>query len=1003
MLTSTRVYRCAVMCLLLCLLAVRASLSAGTGTIGGKVVDRDTRDPLPGANVTIVGTSIGASTDLDGKYSLKNVPTGKQSMKVTYIGYRSVTMDVTVGENATLVQDFRLVAQALEGQTVVVTGQAKGQLSAINEQLTSNNIVNVVSAEKMKELPDANLAESIGRLPGVSIQRDAGEASKIVVRGLSPKFNRVTVEGVPMASTSNADRSIDLSLIGDDLIKSVELSKSLRPDLDADAIGGSVNLTLRQAPENFHYDLSANGGYNQLGKEWSNYKFTGSVSDRFFDNALGARLQLSVEQKQLPSEQFGGSYSSARTAVGTNAQTYIVTQSAVLTTNQQKRNRNGGSAIFDYSSDLVDLSFYNLFSEKNDKVISSANTINFLDAGTDGGFSRQYTLTSYHTSERTHSLQSLFKLGDSKLNVSLAYTNALTDAPGQYFPFIEEATTSVFPSESALYNAQPAGLITAMGASNPAHTWLQRLNIFNTTLLDENYDGKADYKVPFKISDELSGTVSVGGKYHGVRRVSDGSGQFFNLEYGGGQVRRDYLVAQFPWIVTPHGSQRGILATNFLAPDYNYGTFLDGRYALDWSASVPLLNSMGSILYNTPGAQDLFFRDGTVDYQNDYAAKEDTYAAYGMAEFSLLDSRLTVLPGIRFEREWTQYQAYQITLRGANGNGLGGIPKSVTDNRRNDLWFPSANVKYKVTDAIQVMGAVYKSEAKPNFLEISPLVIYPEYIGFTTANPFLKSATAINYDLSVSLFNNEIGLFTVGGFYKEISNLIISLANYQPYQNATWMNNPADLPGRLPALTYYDTTWFSQNPTAAATIPMNNPEKAYIRGLEFSWQTHFWYLPGFLTGLVLDVNLSFIGSNTQYPYFYPVQIGVSNDRGHTPIYGLDYRTRAGAVVDQPKSIANVIVGWDYRGFSTRVSFRYQQTTLTSLDSKFSLSDAYYQNFTLIDISAKQQILDNLAIFVNFTNLSSHIDDYYLNGVTGQLPTSSQSYGLRGQFGVVFNY
>jgi outer membrane receptor protein involved in Fe transport len=74
-------------------------------------------------------------------------------------------------------------------------------------------------------------------------------------------------------------------------------------------------------------------------------------------------------------------------------------------------------------------------------------------------------------------------------------------------------------------------------------------------------------------------------------------------------------------------------------------------------------------------------------------------------------------------------------------------------------------------------------------------------------------------------------------------------------------------------LTYYDTTWFAENPTASATIPMNNPQKAYIRGIEFSWQTHFWYLPGFLTGLVLDVNLSFIGSNTEYPYFYQVQIG----------------------------------------------------------------------------------------------------------------------------------
>jgi outer membrane receptor for ferrienterochelin and colicin len=108
-------------------------------------------------------------------------------------------------------------------------------------------------------------------------------------------------------------------------------------------------------------------------------------------------------------------------------------------------------------------------------------------------------------------------------------------------------------------------------------------------------------------------------------------------------------------------------------------------------------------------------------------------------------------------------------------------------------------------------------------------------------------------------------------------------------------------------------------------------------------------------------------------------------------------------VDQPKSIANIIVGWDYQGFSTRVSFRYQQTTLTGLDNKFSLKDSYYDNFLLVDISAKQQILDNLAVFANFTNLTSHIDDYYLNGVTGQFPTSSQTYGLRGQFGVVYNY
>jgi TonB-dependent receptor len=989
--------------MVLYMVAVQASLSAGTGAVGGKVVDKGTGDPLPGANVMIQGTSVGASTDIYGKYDLKNVPTGKQTIRVTYVGYLTVTLEVTVGENATLTQDFRLVAQALEGETIVITGQAKGQLSAINQQLSSNSIVNVVSAEKMKELPDANLAESIGRLPGVSIQRDAGEASKIVVRGLSPKFNRVTVEGVPMVSTSNQDRSIDLSLIGDDLIKGVELSKSLRPDLDADAVGGSVNLTLRQAPEEFHFDVTASGGYNQLHKDWKNGKFVASLSDRFFDNALGARLQVSVEQKDMPSQQFGGNYSAPTLYPGTTDQFYIQTESAVLTDNYQKRKRNAGSAIFDYRSDVVDLSFFNLFSEKNDDVITSANTINFLNAGIDEGFRRRYTLTGYKTSERSHSLQSLFKLGDSKLSLSAAYTNATTSAPGQYFPLVEEATNPLPPSTS-LVNVQPSVLIAAMGASNPDHTYLQHMsNIFNTTLLDESYDGKIDYKVPFKLSDDLSGVLSAGGKYHGVRRQSDGSGEYFNMEYGGGVSRKTILLTYFPWIKTKLAGQRGINITSFMDPAYDPGTFLDGRYALDWSSSIALLNYVGSTLYNIPGVEGNYFRDGTVDYQNDYAALEDSYAAYGMAEFNLLDKRLTVLPGIRFEREWTQYQGYHITLIGANANGLGGFPISVTTNRKNDLWFPSVNIKYKVTDDIQIMGAAYKSQAKPNFLEISPLVIYPENNYFTTGNPFLKPATVINYDLSVSVFNNDIGLFTVGGFYKEISDLLISLANYQPYLAATWRYYPADLPGRLPALAYYDTTWFALRPTAAATIPMNNPEKAYIRGIEFSWQTHFWYLPGFLTGLVLDLNLSFIGSNTQYPYFQTVTIGIKPGRVPVPITALDYRTRAGAVVDQPKSIANIIVGWDYQGFSTRVSFRYQQTTLTGLDNKFSLKDSYYDNFLLVDISAKQQILDNLAVFANFTNLTSHIDDYYLNGVTGQFPTSSQTYGLRGQFGVVYNY
>jgi len=103
---------------------------------------------------------------------------------------------------------------------------------AKNSDLTERKIpINSILKEKMKELPDANIAESIGRLPGISVQRNAGEADAVIIRGLAPKYNEITIEGFPMSSTYWGDRGVDLSLLGDDLVKGVEVSKTLRPDL----------------------------------------------------------------------------------------------------------------------------------------------------------------------------------------------------------------------------------------------------------------------------------------------------------------------------------------------------------------------------------------------------------------------------------------------------------------------------------------------------------------------------------------------------------------------------------------------------------------------------------------------------------------------------------------------------------------------------------------------------------------------------------------------------
>ena len=187
---------------LFCSQALLASASgSSSGTIEGLVRDSQTGDPLPGANITIVKTSMGASSNVDGKYSIRDVPAGSYTLRATYVGYMEKQVTIQVKEGETLKHDFKLVSVTVEGEEVVVTAQAQGQKEAINQQLASMPVVNVVSRARIQELPDVNAAESVSRLPGVSLIRTGGEGSKVVIRGLSPSTTRSPLKGSSSQAT----------------------------------------------------------------------------------------------------------------------------------------------------------------------------------------------------------------------------------------------------------------------------------------------------------------------------------------------------------------------------------------------------------------------------------------------------------------------------------------------------------------------------------------------------------------------------------------------------------------------------------------------------------------------------------------------------------------------------------------------------------------------------------------------------------------------------------
>jgi len=156
--------------------------AADPGSISGRVLDKISGEGLPGANVYIEGTAFGTATGLDGSFTLSKIPAGEYELSIRYIGYSIQKVSILIEAGETLNQDILLEEDAASIEEVVVTAQLRGQRGAINRQLTANSVMNAVSKDKLQELPDANIAESLGRIPGVSVGRSAGEANKIIIR-----------------------------------------------------------------------------------------------------------------------------------------------------------------------------------------------------------------------------------------------------------------------------------------------------------------------------------------------------------------------------------------------------------------------------------------------------------------------------------------------------------------------------------------------------------------------------------------------------------------------------------------------------------------------------------------------------------------------------------------------------------------------------------------------------------------------------------------------------
>lgn len=271
-------------------LTIMAADSPKYGQLKGRILDNE-KNPLPGAVVIIDSNKLSAVTDLDGFFSFANLSSGNHNLKVTYIGFLPVSKTIVVSEKST-VDDIVMSDTSRELNEVVVTGVFSGQQRAINAQKNNINITNVVSADQIGKFPDSNIGDALKRISGINVQYDQGEARFGQVRGTPAEFSSVTINGSRLPSAEGDIRNVQLDLIPSDMIQTIEVSKTLMPDQDGDAIGGSINLVTKNSPHRFTVGAVAGTGYNWISRK-AQMNFGLTLGNRFFNDRFGVMLAAS--------------------------------------------------------------------------------------------------------------------------------------------------------------------------------------------------------------------------------------------------------------------------------------------------------------------------------------------------------------------------------------------------------------------------------------------------------------------------------------------------------------------------------------------------------------------------------------------------------------------------------------------------------------------------------------------------------------------------------------
>jgi TonB-dependent receptor len=922
---------------------------AQSGNVAGVISDATDGSPLLGANIIVSGTSIGTTTDREGKYRLLKLPEGRNLILYMYIGYETDSVWVNIISGRTVAVDVKLSPKAIVGQEVVVTGQLQGQAAAINQQISSNTIINVVSKDRIQELPDQNAAESVGRLPGISVERDAGEGTKVIVRGLAAKFNSVTINGQRIPSTDPQNRSVDLSMISSDMLAGIEVFKALTPDQDGDAVGGKVNFEIKKAPAGFNANVRLQGTYNNQENDYANFRGSTTLSNRYFDNKLGIVATGSLQRANRGSDILDASYLFAREALPGEKNARITVENLNLGDRVETRDRYGASVVLDYDLGNGEILLSSLYGRTERDELRNRKRYR-VDAAYVEYWLRGREI---NIDLLTNSLSGKHNLSFMKLEWQGSYSTSQYNMPYMHDSQFRE--TGAFLG--TLITDKGPELIP-QGAKNNLDQTRFYQDFFNKEKTnDRDFTGQIDATIPYALSGDISGNIKIGAKYRDKNRSLDKE-EYMTLAFKIDQIGKNN-PNQFN--LTNEGY---IKINNFYDPDYDIGKFLNGKYVFGPANAL------------SRGKLDNFMNTYWADYTRnfgrdleDYSAGEAITAAYVMTEINL-GPQLMILPGFRFERTTTDYKS-QFGQARVDERGivtLEGATDTVGTVSYNEF-LPMLHVRYKFTDWFDTRIAITKSLARPDYFNLVPWERISYFDGTVErGEPYLKHTKVWNYDIFFSFYGNY-GLFTLGGYYKKLTDI--------EYIRVSRVTEPGSTLGFI------------------LTKPENSKYETKVYGIEFEVQTNLRFLPNPFDGIVLSANYSYIHSKTYFPF---LKVGPRNPLPPFNFTFID-TARDARMPGQANHLANFTFGYEKGKFSGRISLVYQGSSLQTIGTRSEL-DGYTDDFVRWDLALQYKLIPKLALTFNMNNISNLPEKAFLGSQT--FSTREEYFGWTADLGIRFD-